>query len=41
MWNNDGDTAWLKNRGGVVVDRCTYKGGDTTAICSGIAAPLE
>jgi hypothetical protein len=23
MWNNDGDTALLKNRAGVVVDRCT------------------
>ncbi|MBA2559893.1 MAG: lamin tail domain-containing protein [Propionibacteriales bacterium] len=33
VWNNDGDTALLKNRSAVVVDRCSYPGGDTTAYC--------
>jgi hypothetical protein len=28
VWNNDGDTALLKNRAGVTVDRCSYDGNE-------------
>lgn len=34
MWNNDGDTARLINRAGVVVDKCSYgAAGNGTANC--------
>lgn len=35
VWNNDGDRALLKNRNGVIVDRCSYGPRDTdgTASC--------
>ena len=32
-WNNDGDTAILRNSDGTEIDRCTYSGGGQTAIC--------
>ena len=33
VWNNDGDTAYLRDGGGVDVDVCTYVGGGVTAVC--------
>jgi hypothetical protein len=27
IWNNDGDRAWVKTRGGVTTDTCAYAGG--------------
>lgn len=33
VWNNDGDTATLKNRSGTVVDRCRYDGGSRYETC--------
>jgi hypothetical protein len=33
IWNNDGDTATLKNRRGHRIDRCHYSGGDTYVNC--------
>lgn len=33
VWNNDGDTAILKDDGGNRVDRCRYPGGDSPATC--------
>ena len=33
VWNNDSDTAFLKDKGGTLIDRCTYTGGATEAPC--------
>jgi hypothetical protein len=33
IWNNDGDTATLRRPSGVLVDRCSYSGSDSTASC--------
>jgi hypothetical protein len=33
VWNNNGDTARLKNRAGTVVDRCHYAGGGSYVRC--------
>lgn len=33
IWNNDGDTATLKDDAGDPVDSCRYSGGDTAVIC--------
>lgn len=33
VWNNDGDTAVVKNGNGTRVDRCTYKGGGASIRC--------
>ena len=33
IWNNDGDTATLKNAGGSNVDTCAYSGGNAYATC--------
>ena len=33
VWNNDGDTARLKNSSGSLVDRCHYSGGGTSVTC--------
>lgn len=32
-WNNDGDTAILRNSAETEIDTCTYNGGGQTAIC--------
>jgi hypothetical protein len=33
IWNNDGDTAKLKNRVGTLIDRCHYSGAGSYKIC--------
>lgn len=33
IWNNDGDTATLKDSSGKVIDSCTYVGGGVSASC--------
>lgn len=33
VWNNDGDTAVLKNAAGAQVDRCRYGDGESSAAC--------
>ena len=33
IWNNDGDTARLKNRSGTTVDSCSYSGSGSTTAC--------
>lgn len=33
VWNNDGDTAILKDAGGARVDRCRYSGTVSPAAC--------
>lgn len=33
IWNNDGDTATLKNASGNTVDSCRYSGGGTAVTC--------
>ncbi|GIU97385.1 MAG: hypothetical protein KatS3mg013_1188 [Actinomycetota bacterium] len=33
IWNNDGDTATLKNAAGKTVDSCRYPGGGTAVTC--------
>jgi hypothetical protein len=33
VWNNDGDTARLKSRGGRLVDRCSYSGAGSSVAC--------
>ena len=33
VWNNDGDTAVVKDNGGSVVDNCSYTGGGVEAAC--------
>lgn len=33
VWNNDGDTAALKSKAGIRVDRCHYGGGDAVVNC--------
>jgi len=33
VWNNTGDTAYLKNASGTTVDTCTWKGAGTTKYC--------
>jgi hypothetical protein len=33
IWNNDGDTATLRNSAGHTVDSCTYAGGGTFVNC--------
>ena len=33
VWNNDGDTAVVKDNGGSVVDTCSYTGGGVEAAC--------
>jgi hypothetical protein len=33
VWNNDGDTAVVKNRAGRRIDRCTYRGGGASIRC--------
>ncbi len=32
-WDNSGDKAILKNRGGTTIDTCQYAGGGTKAYC--------
>jgi hypothetical protein len=33
IWNNDGDTAKLKNKAGTVVDKCSYSGAGSSVAC--------
>jgi hypothetical protein len=33
VWNNDGDTARLKSRGGRLVDSCSYSGAGSSIAC--------
>src|SRR6476661_4560027 len=33
VWNNTGDTAYLKNASGTTVDTCTWKGAGTAKYC--------
>ena len=33
VWNNDGDTATVRDGGGAVVDTCSYVGGGVEAGC--------
>lgn len=33
VWNNSGDTAILRNRGGTRIDRCSWGDGDGTKAC--------
>ncbi|MCB0149851.1 MAG: lamin tail domain-containing protein, partial [Caldilineaceae bacterium] len=33
VWNNEGDTAVVKDNGGGVVDSCSYTGGGVEAAC--------
>jgi hypothetical protein len=33
IWNNDGDTATLKKKSGVVADKCSYTGAGSYKIC--------
>jgi hypothetical protein len=33
IWNNDGDTARLRNASGTVVDRCSYSGAGSSVTC--------
>lgn len=33
VWNNDGDSASLRRRSGVLVDRCTYPGSGSSVTC--------
>jgi hypothetical protein len=33
VWNNDGDTAKLRNRGGRLIDRCSWGDGDGVKAC--------
>jgi hypothetical protein len=33
IWNNDGDTAKLKNRAGTLIDRCSYSGAGDWVNC--------
>lgn len=33
VWNNNGDTATLKNARSSVIDRCSYRGGGSYKIC--------
>lgn len=33
IWNNGGDTAYLRNAAGTLMDSCTYSGGGSTAAC--------
>lgn len=33
VWNNDGDTAKLKNKAGTVVDKCSYSGAGSSVAC--------
>lgn len=34
IWNNTGDTAFLRDDSGTIVDTCSYAGGGTSASCS-------
>ena len=33
VWNNDGDTARLRNSGGTLIDRCSYSGAGSSVVC--------
>lgn len=33
VWNNDGDTAKVRSRGGRLIDRCSYSGAGSSAVC--------
>jgi hypothetical protein len=33
VWNNDGDTARLKNNAGRLIDRCSYSGAGSSTAC--------
>jgi hypothetical protein len=33
VWNNDGDTAQLKNNAGRLIDRCSYSGAGSSTAC--------
>ena len=33
VWNNSGDTAYLKNASGTTVDTCAWSGGGTARYC--------
>jgi hypothetical protein len=33
VWNNTGDTAYLKNASGTTVDTCAWSGGGTAKYC--------
>ena len=33
IWNNDGDTARLKNRAGTLIDKCSYSGAGNYVLC--------
>lgn len=33
IWTNTGDTAYLRNNSGVLIDSCSYPGGGTSAGC--------
>jgi hypothetical protein len=33
VWNNDGDTARLKNSGGTLIDKCSYSGAGSSVAC--------
>jgi hypothetical protein len=33
IWTNDGDTAKLKNKAGVLIDKCSYSGAGSYVNC--------
>lgn len=33
IWNNDGDTAKLKNKAGKLIDKCSYSGAGSSVAC--------
>jgi hypothetical protein len=33
VWNNDGDTAKLKNKAGTLIDKCSYSGAGSSVFC--------